>query len=151
MSASDIRSGGFAWPPVVTVYNHDQARDAAGAAMRHGTGLTLLSADSAADAVGVGWMATLGRLIREEFPALTVYTILDCGAAGGRAMAALRAEIDAIVFTGGEKSTLALADQADDLGKGLLPERPESLDFLTLPDDPERCNIAVSDWFEAAI
>ena len=40
------------------------------------------------------------------------------------------------------------ADQADDLGKGLLPERPESLDFLTLPDDPERCNIAISEWFE---
>lgn len=148
MSAPDIRSGGFAWPPVVTVYSHDQAREAAAAALRHSTGLTLLSADSAADAVGVGWMATLGRLIREEFPTLTVYTILDCGAAGGRAMAALRAEIDAIVFTGGEKSTLALADQADELGKGLLPDRPESLDFLTLPNDPERYNTAILEWFE---
>lgn len=136
----------FIWPPVVTVYNLEQARQAATQAETLGTGLTLLSADSAADQVGVGWMATLGRTIRDEFPALSLYVILDCGAAGGRAMAALRADVDAIVFTGGARSSLSLADQADDLGKGLLAERPAALDFLTLPADPDRASAALSDW-----
>ena len=144
MTASD-----FAWPPMVTVYDLHQARQAATLAQALGTGLTLLSADSAAESVGVGWMTSLGHAIREEFPALTVCVILDCGAAGGRAMAALRAEVDAIIFTGGERSSLALADQADDLGKGLLAERPASLDFLTLPADPARAEKTLSDWLLA--
>ncbi|WP_395826224.1 hypothetical protein [Elstera sp.] len=136
----------FTWPPVVTVYDLEQARQAATQAEALGVGLTLLSADSAADQVGVAWMATLGRTIRDEFPTLTLYIILDCGAAGGRAMAALRADVDAIVFTGGARSSLSLADQADDLGKGLLAERPAALDFLTLPADPNRASAALSDW-----
>ncbi len=141
-----MSASGFAWPPIVTVYDLDQARHAATLAATLGTGLTLLSAENAADSVGVGWMATLGNSIRTEFPALTLYIILDCGAAGGRAMAALRTEIDAIVFTGGPRSSLSLADQADDLGKGLLPERPTALDFLTLPADPTRAAATLSDW-----
>ena len=136
----------FAWPPTVTVYDLDQARQAAALAEKLGTGLTLLSAENAADTVGVGWIATLGKTIRAEFPTLTLYVILDCGAAGGRAMAALRAEIDAIVFTGGPRSSLSLADQADDLGKGLLPERPTTLDFLGLPADPARTTATLSAW-----
>lgn len=131
---------------MVTVYDLDQARQAASLAQQLGTGLTLVSADNAADAVGVGWMAALGRAIREEFPTLPLYVILDCGAAGGRAMAALRADIDAIIFTGGTRSSLSLADQADDLGKGLLPERPATFDFLTLPADPTRAEHALRDW-----
>ncbi len=147
MNAHASSSSGFAWPPAVTVYSHEQAREAARAALAQGSGMTLLSPDSAADATGIGWMATLGRLIREEFPTLTLYTILDCGAAGGRAMAALRADIDAIIFTGGGRSLMSLADQADDLGKGLLPERPESLDFASLPDASDRAAATLADWF----
>ncbi len=137
---------GFTWPPIVTVYDLDQARQAATLAQKRGSGLTLLSAENAADTVGVGWMAMLGKTLRAEFPALTLYLILDCGAAGGRAMAALRTEIDAIVFTGGPRSSLSLADQADDLGKGLLPERPVALDFLALPADPARASVTLADW-----
>lgn len=147
MNAQAPTGSGFVWPPAVTVYSQEQAREAAAAALAKDSGMTLLSPDCAAEAVGVGWMATLGKLIREEFPTLTLYTILDCGAAGGRAMAALRAEIDAIVFTGGGRSLMSLADQADDLGKGLLPERPDSLDFATLPDAPDRAAAALADWF----
>ncbi len=137
---------GFTWPPIVTIYDLDQARQAATLAEKRGNGLTLLSAENAADSIGVGWMAMLGKNLRAEFPTLTLYLILDCGAAGGRAMAALRTEIDAIVFTGGPRSSLSLADQADDLGKGLLAERPAALDFLTLPADPARAAVTLADW-----
>jgi fructose/tagatose bisphosphate aldolase len=123
----------------VVVHDLDQARIALAAARAAGRPITLLSAPAAASAVGPAWFATLIRTVRAEFPEIAVEAILDCDRAAGRAMAALQAGFNGVVFTGSEAVLLKLADIGEDLRCTLYDTRPAALDLLAEKDPAAAC------------
>jgi fructose/tagatose bisphosphate aldolase len=123
----------------VVVHDLEQARIALEAARAVGRPITLLSAPAAASAVGPAWFATLVRTVRAEFPQVEIEAILDCDRAAGRAMAALQAGFNGIVFTGSETVLLKLADLGEDLRCTLYDMRPKALDLLAEKDPAAAC------------
>jgi fructose/tagatose bisphosphate aldolase len=123
----------------VVIHDLDQARIALEAACAVGRPITLLSAPAAASAVGPAWFATLVRTVRAEFPQVEIEAILDCDRAAGRAMAALQAGFNGIVFTGSETVLLKLADLGEDLHCTLYDMRPKALDLLAEKDPAAAC------------
>jgi len=123
----------------VVVHDLDQARIAAAAARAAGRPLTLLSAPAAASAVGPAFFATLVRTVRAEFPEVEIEAILDCDRAAGRAMAALQAGFNGVVFTGSESVLLKLADIGEDLRCTLYDTRPDALDLMAQKDPAAAC------------
>jgi len=123
----------------VVVHDLEQARIALEAARAVGRPITLLSAPAAASAVGPAWFATLVRTVRAEFPQVEIEAILDCDRAAGRAMAALQAGFNGIVFTGSETVLLKLADLGEDLHCTLYDMRPKALDLLAEKDPAAAC------------
>ena len=129
----------------VVVHDLNHARIALTAARAVGKPITLLSAPAAASAVGPAWFATLVRTARAEFPELEVEAILDCGRAAGRAMAALQAGFNGIVFTGSHGVLLKLADIGEDQRCTLYDMRPDALDLMAEKDPAAACRA----WLEA--
>ena len=123
----------------VVVHDLIQARIALTAARTVGQPVTLLSAPAAASAVGPAWFATLVQTVRAEFPDLEIEAILDCGRAAGRAMAALQAGFNGIVFTGSEGVLLKLADIGEDQRCTLYDQRPKALDLMAEKDPAAAC------------
>ena len=123
----------------VVVHDLDQARLAVAAARELGRPITLLSAPAAASAVGPVWFATLVRTVRAEYPDVEVEAILDCDRAAGRAMAALQAGFNGVVFTGSEAVLLKLADIGEDRRCTLYDARPEALDLLAQKHPAAAC------------
>jgi hypothetical protein len=123
----------------VVVHDLDQARIALTAARLADRPITLLSAPAAASAVGPAWFATLVRTARAEFPEVEVEAILDCGRAAGRAMAALQAGFNGIVFTGSDAVFHKLADIGEDRRCTLYDARPDALDLLAQKDPAAAC------------
>ncbi len=76
--------------------------DAAAALAAAGAGgsVTLVSAPDAGGYAGAGWFMALADRAQAEFPRVAQSWILDCGDAPGHVLAALRAGVRAVVFTG---------------------------------------------------
>ena len=129
---------------VVVVHDLDQARIALAAARAAAQPITLLSAPAAASAVGPAWFATLVRTVRGEFPEVEVEAILDCGRAAGRAMAALQAGFNGIVFTGSDGVFHKLADIGEDQRCTLYDHRPDALDLIDQKDAAAACRAWLS-------
>src|SRR5215831_900286 len=123
----------------VVVHDLEQARIALTAARAIAKPITLLSAPAAASAVGPAWFATLVRTVRGEFPEVEVEAILDCGRAAGRAMAALQAGFNGVVFTGSQGVLLKLADIGEDQRCTLYDHRPDALDLMAEKDPAAAC------------
>ncbi len=111
----------------ITVISFAQAEAALAAAAALKLPVTLISAPDAAASVGPGWFDALVALARAEYPDVEVTAILDCGAAPGRALAALRHGLKAIRYDG--PSVERIADIARRSGARLVGERPPSLDL----------------------
>jgi hypothetical protein len=75
----------------VEVDSADAMRRAVAAARAAGSGLVLESPPAAAGWQGIGWWRELVALARAEAPDLDIAAVLDCGAAPGLALAALKA------------------------------------------------------------
>jgi hypothetical protein len=114
-------------PAFVVVHGAEHARLAMAAAATHGRAVRLLSAPGAAGYGGAGWF--LACCAEAGGQALAV---LDCGAAPGRALQAIRAGLPAIVFTGPQKLADTLAPIAAQAGCTLLRARPPALDMAAL-------------------
>jgi hypothetical protein len=97
------------------------ALSAAGAADRP---VTLLSAPDAGIFAGPGWWREVVAAARAAVPAAQCTAILDCGDDAGAAQAAIRAGVEAIVFTGRADIAERLADIARQNDVRLLAERP---------------------------
>ena len=92
----------------------------------------LASARDAGIYAGPGWFGAVLRAAREAVPAAQYTALLDCGDDAGAAMAAFRAGIEAIVFTGRPDVAARLADIAAQSGFRLLTTRSEpALDLGT--------------------
>ncbi|WP_192884599.1 hypothetical protein [Paramagnetospirillum kuznetsovii] len=92
--------------------------------------VTLVSPPAAAGWQGIGWwLATVDALAR-QCPDQAFDAVLDCGAAPGHALAALRAGVKAVRLDASPETLRAVGEIATALGSTLLdatwrPERPE--------------------------
>jgi acyl-CoA reductase-like NAD-dependent aldehyde dehydrogenase len=126
------------------VHSLAQAVAALGAAAEAGRAVVLASAPDAGISAGPGWWRELVAAAREAVPAAQFTALLDCGDDAGAAQAAIRAGIEAIVFTGRADVAARLADIAAQAGLRLITTRPETaLDlgsaFFAAPDALQRC------------
>jgi hypothetical protein len=107
--------------------------------------VALVSAPDAGGYVGPGWFKALAAAAREAFPDIRCSTILDCGDNVGAALAAVRAEVEGVIFTGRPDVARRLADIARQHGVRFETKRPaEALDlaedfFASQEDLVRRC------------
>lgn len=103
----------------------------------------LTSAPDAGGYVGPGWFSALVAAAREAVPDARCSTLLDCGDNVGAALAAIRAEVEGVIFTGRPDAGHRLADIARQHSVRFETERtPDSLDlvkdFFASQEDLER-------------
>jgi len=125
--ASEAKQSRATAPPVIVVHSLAHAVAALSAAADAGRPVMLASATDAGIYAGPGWFREVLRAAREAVPAAQSSALLDCGSDAGAAMAAIRAGIDAIVFTGRADVAARLGDIATQAGARLLTARPAAL------------------------
>ncbi|MBK1667739.1 hypothetical protein CKO28_06790 [Rhodovibrio sodomensis] len=119
--------------PAITVHSLDHARAALDAARRAGVSVTLLSAPGAAAYVGPGWFVQLLNQLSADERAALAGTYLDCGPRPGDALAAYRAGVSGVIFTGRSDVAEKLRALAQAHGTAFRTDRPDALDLLDLP------------------
>lgn len=107
-------------PPAVVVHGLDHAKQA----MAPGLPVTLLSAPGAATFAGCGWWRALVKAAGFGGP-----DVLDCGAAPGHAMAALRCLCRILVLDPAVPAWPLISARAAAAGAVLLPAPPPALDL----------------------
>jgi hypothetical protein len=105
--------------------------------------VVLASAPGAASYVGPGWFGAVIDAAREAVPDAQFEAVLDCGDDIGAALAAIRSEIQGVVFTGSPDVARRLADIARQHGVRLFTKHPPvaldlGTDFFASPDALER-------------
>jgi hypothetical protein len=118
---------------VIVIHSLAHAVGALKAAARAGRPITLLSAPEAGIYAGPGWFRALVEAAREAAPEAFCTAILDCGEQAGAALAAIRAQVEGIVFTGRDDVARRLADIARQHRVRLETIRPAAV--LDLGDD----------------
>lgn len=89
-----------------------------------GVAVVLLSAPDAGVYAGAGWWKALMGLAREAAPDAIFTAILDCGEDAGAAQGAIRAGIEALVFTGRADVAKRLSAIAEAARACVLTARP---------------------------
>ncbi len=121
--------------PHIVVHTLEETRAALEAAAETGEFLTLHSPPGAVHALGIGYFLIMIEAARRQIPQARSLAVLDCGAAPGLAVAALRAGAEAVRLTGAPAVLDKLADIAAQLGAAMLREMPAgSLDLRGHPD-----------------
>jgi len=110
--------------PVVIIHSLAHAVAALRAAAEAGRPVVIASAPDAGIYAGPGWFGAVLRAARKAVPGAQFDALLDCGDDAGAAMAAIRAGIEAVVFTGHADVVRGLADIAAQAGASLVTERP---------------------------
>ena len=113
--------------PVIIVHSLAQAVAALSAAAEAGRAIVLASSPDAGIYAGPGWFREIMEAAREAVPEARFTAILDCDEDAGAAMAAIRAGVQAIVFTGPAELATRLADIAAQAGAKLSTERPAAI------------------------
>jgi acyl-CoA reductase-like NAD-dependent aldehyde dehydrogenase len=141
-------SAGWPEPDVIAtiiVHTLAQAIAALSAAERAGRPVLLVSASDAGGYVGPGWFKALTAAAREAVPDARCSSLLDCGDNVGAALAAIRAEVEGVIFTGRPDVARRLADIARQHRAHFETKRPvDALDlgedfFATQEDLERRC------------
>lgn len=107
--------------------------------------MVLVSAQNSGGYVGPGWFSALVAAARGAVPDARCSTFLDCGDNVGAALAAIRAEVEGVIFTGRPDAGHRLADIARQHGVRFETKRPaEALDlaedfFASQEDLVRRC------------
>lgn len=128
----------------VTFLNLDQAEAALQAAQSLDTRVTLLSAPDAAASVGPGWFDAVVALASQRVPEAEFDAVLDCGAAAGDALAALRHGVKVIRYSGANQ--VAISEIAEQQGAFVLQERPVSLDLSDAAQAGQDLATACREW-----
>ena len=84
----------------------------------------LVSAADAGIYAGPGWLAALIAAAREAVPNARFSALLDCSDRPGAVLAAIRAQVEGVIFTGHSDVANRLADIARQHGVGFVTERP---------------------------
>ncbi len=118
---------------VFIVHSLTQAVGAASAAAEAGHAVVIASAADAGISAGPGWFKAVIDAVRETAPTAEFSAVLDCGDDAGAAQGAIRAGIDAVVFTGREDVAARLQAIAEESNSRILTERPQPAhDLLAL-------------------
>jgi hypothetical protein len=119
----------------IVVHSLDQARAAVAAAAQLDVPVTLLSAAGAGAYAGPLWFKALVDAARHDHPEAAVTAMLDCADEAGTTLAALRAGIKHVRFTGPEPMRARLAEIAAALGATIESEPcDDALDLLDARD-----------------
>jgi hypothetical protein len=113
--------------PVIIIHSLAHAVAALSAASEAGRPIVLVSAPEAGIYAGPGWFRELVRGAREAVPEARFSTILDCGADAGAAIAAIRAGVEGVVFTGRADVAARLGDIAAQAGARLMTAWPAAM------------------------
>ena len=114
-------------PPVIVIHSLAHAVVALNAAAEAGRPIVLASTPDAGIYAGPAWFRETLEAAREAVPEARFTPILDCGTDAGAAMAAIRAGVEAIVFSGRTDVAARLADIAAQAGARLLTGRPTAI------------------------
>lgn len=109
---------------VIVVHSLAHAVAALTAAAEASREVVLASAPDAGIYGGPGWWGGLVGAARAAVPQAKATSLLDCGDDAGAAQGAIRAGIEAIVFTGRADVARRLADVAGQRGTRLFTNRP---------------------------
>ena len=120
--------------PSVVVHGRAEAEWALRVAA--GRPVLLLSAPGAALNAGPGWFKAVLDQAAAEYPGSPFTAALDCAAAPGAALTALRAGFKLVIFDLGHPSAASVLGAAGEAGAEVLGTRPGALDLGTL--DPRR-------------
>jgi len=118
----------------ITVHSLDHARAALDAAHDAGVTVTLLSAPGASAYAGPGWFVQLLNQLSDDERAAIAGAYLDCGPRPGDVLAAFRAGVPEVIFTGRGDVAGKLAALAQAHGVAFRPDRPDALDLLEVSD-----------------
>ncbi len=118
----------------IEIHGIEDARAALRAAAELGRAATLVSAPGAAAQGGPAWFKALRDLARDEFSGVDQTWILDCGDAPGQVLAALRAGLDDVVFTGDVAAADKLRAIAAQTGARIHGALPPALDLRQARD-----------------
>ena len=129
--------------PVIIIHSLAQAIAALNVAARAGRAIVLASAPDAGGYVGPGWFGALIAAAREAVPEARFSALLDCGDNVGAALAAIRSEIEGVVFIGRADVAGRLADIARQHGVRFETDRWATAldlgeDFFVSGDSVER-------------
>ena len=102
--------------PTVVVHTFAHAIGALRAAAGAGRPIVIASAPEAGVYAGPGWFRALVAAAREAVPEAQFSAVLDCGGEPGAALAAIRAGIEIVLFTGRADVARRLADIASQHG-----------------------------------
>ena len=120
--------------PAVVVHGRGHAAWALSIAA--GRPVLLVSAPGAALNAGPGWFKTVLDQAAAVHPGASFQAALDCAAAPGAALAALRAGFKLVVFDLTHPAAASVLGAAAEAGAEVLGARPAALDLGTL--DPRR-------------
>ena len=103
----------------------------------------LASAPDAGGYVGPGWFSALVTAAGEAIPEARFSAFLDCGDNVGAALAAIRAEVQGVIFIGRADVARRLGDIAQQHRVRFETSRPDGAldlrdDFFALPESLER-------------
>ncbi len=121
----------------IIVHSLAHARAALRAASAHGVAVTLLSGPGAAGYAGPEWFRELIAAATAEHPDTQVTAVLDCGAAPGHALAALRAGLKAIRIEADPAVGRRIAELAADYGARVAPAVGDDVLDLAAAVDPD--------------
>jgi hypothetical protein len=129
--------------PVIVIHSLAHAIAALKAAVQAGRPVVLASAPGAGSYVGPGWFRELIAAAREAVPEASCSSLLDCGDNRGATLAALRSEVEGVVFTGLADVARRLADIASQYRVRFVTKRPVPAldlgdDFFAAPEILER-------------
>jgi len=126
--------------PAIIIHNFSQAQAALAAAHEANKSVALWSAPGAGCYAGAGWWRGLLDLLTQAQPGHGHYTsVLDCSDAPGFVMAAIRAQVPGIYFSGMPDITQKLSDMATAQGLGLVTVRPKALDLAAAKNPQDVC------------
>jgi hypothetical protein len=132
----------------IVVHSLAHAVAALQAAAEAGRPVLLLSAVDAGLSAGAGWWRGMIAAARDSVPGARAVALLDCGDDAGAAQGALRAGVEAIVFSGRDEVVERLADIAGRRGSRVRCARPSPAldlgdDFFAEPEVLRRHCLAV--------
>lgn len=123
----------------IVVHSLDQARAALAAAAALDRDVTLASAPGAGAYAGPGWFKALTEAAAHAVPGARCDAVLDCGAAPGIALAALRLGLKRVRFVGNVDAARRLRSIAAELGATIESDAEAALDLRGVRQPEARC------------
>jgi len=128
--------------PRIIIHSLDHARAALAAAAAAGVPVTLASAEGAGGYAGPMWFKALIETAQSEHPGVAAASVLDCADEAGTTLAALRAGLKRVRFTGRDDVRRRLAAIAAQLGAEIESgEALPALDLLDASDPARACRL----------